>query len=797
MSASINNRSSTCYHNHNRCLSIIEPDLSLLRNHKTARYIFRIHNGIDCIDRQQLQGCMYFPPRDIQNSLQFVYLIDQLRHIPHNQTIVSVSKLNSNMDSILSYGKLCKLHKHVLQASYYAQLSNKNFKRMCHLFSKVLPIRCQGRKFPIVALRYMKQYKTTYRSMLDLFVMSLLGNYPHIQPLQRPKSTVRARIYEIFIDNNNNNNTGVIDECSSYVFEMFIRNANLIIVNALREFILFSIDMHPWMSKHLEPLMHLKNFANVVDDCMSRVRKYFQMFLCNEASALYMCFDKNNINNNNSALHRVVLDLNQIMYPSHKLTLDISYRRPNLNQVSFIAATRKKCPLIKIPTDDDIKLAEFKTDDERLQYELERDIIAVMGEQNDEEDDNEDDEEEDEDVEDSMGLGIGSILKQLEHYHNNNKQDTSKKYEELDIWKYVNYSVYQALQAVVQRENPTITGCILRCLDWLIYFGINRNTIDYIKQVLLYYEYHAMSIEKLKKKLKTLQQYEPYAYTLVQLLAELIKQCERHYSWYQLPYHYLVNQVNALKNMYPITVEANAILESNVCLVFCDICGTDYSLIRVFANKLTGKKIYNQYYRLGFRDVVVDYNTNEMYCKRHKCNTKGKCGDKPLIQFPLLGRALWKDGKCYLICPQPNCGLKMEYDANQCIFTSYGVACADCTKKIKEHPPQYNELKSQYLSTTNRKCLLCNVDLSLPHSVYLLPAKDIYLCKKHAKSSIVKDIIERFGEDTNDINTDELRNFIIAKWKYNKLMYKDRNDDRNKKNLQIQKIKSQNRKVRR
>ena len=60
-------------------------------------------------------------------------------------------------------------------------------KRMCHLFSKVLNIRCQGRKFPIVALRYMKQFNSTYRTILDLFCMSLLGNYPHIPASQRPR----------------------------------------------------------------------------------------------------------------------------------------------------------------------------------------------------------------------------------------------------------------------------------------------------------------------------------------------------------------------------------------------------------------------------------------------------------------------------------------------------------------------------------------------------------------------------------------------------------------------------------
>jgi hypothetical protein len=723
---------------------------------------------------------MLYPPSvGFFNSLQLVYLSDQFRHIPRNIRKLPIQEM-SGMNSVISYARLCKLHKHVLQASYYAPLSNKNFKPMCHLFSKVLNVRCHGRLFPILALRYMHQFKTTHRSMLELFVMSLLGNYPHIAPSQRPKASVRARIYELFVDSPDG-----LD-----LFAEILKNADLVIVNALREFIIFSIDMHPWLKKHLTPLMNLEKFTEIVGSPMSQIRKYFSMFLCHDDSALFQLCTTKDAN----ALGRVLWDLNWIIFASHKGILDISYRRPNLNHVAFIAATRKKCPLIKIPTQDDIHLASFKTDDERLQYELERDIIAMFGNEDAEEIQPEEEQEEDDDDGDD-NMGLQSILKRV----TKDSKKQTKSYEDLEIWQYVDIKVYQALQAVVQRERPTETGSIMRCVQWLTHFGISTDVKNYINRILLYYEYDTISDEQLKIKLQALQKYEPYAYTLIHITAELIKQCERHYTWFQLPYHYLTSQIKALTGKYSITKHLNAIIESNIYLVFCDVCGTDYSLIRVFANKVTGKKIYNQYYRLGFRDVVVEYATNEMYCKGSKCNTKGKCGDKPLVKFPLLGRALFKNGKCYLICTQPDCGLKMEYDATQCAFTNDGVACSDCTKKLKENPPQCKELESKYRYNPKqpRRCLLCHTELVHPHSCYLLPAPGLYLCKSHVKAHVIRDIIAQFGDDASDINADELLKFIVHKRDEYKLKYKARNEAKNRRALQITKIKNQNRRVRR
>ena len=114
-------------HNHDQCLKIIAPDISLLRNHKLAHYIFKDNTGSTVLNRVIVEALMLNSTNQSNHdSLQFVYLCDQYRHmIPGNQQFISITEL-SGMHTVLSYAKLCKLHKHVLQASYYAPLSNKS-----------------------------------------------------------------------------------------------------------------------------------------------------------------------------------------------------------------------------------------------------------------------------------------------------------------------------------------------------------------------------------------------------------------------------------------------------------------------------------------------------------------------------------------------------------------------------------------------------------------------------------------------------------------------------------------------
>lgn len=660
------------------------------------------------------------------------------------------------MNQVACTARLCKMHKHVLQASYFSPLSNKDLKRLCHLFSKVLNTRCQTRKFPVVLLRYMQGSKNTHKAIKLLVALSLLGNYPKVH--KRPLGTARPMIYHYFCDQEHPFFIALAKQCS------------LLIENSMREFLIYSVDMHPWLKKQLTPLMNLEQFTSVVRDATDAVRMYFDMFLAEPSSALSFTLREQHP----QAQARVLWDLNGLLHPSHVSILKISYKRPNLNPSSFVTANRKHFPMLTIPTQaelDEAKL-EAQTDEQLAEW-----IVEQMLK------DDVEDEEDPYTATDQMRLpdqqmGLQTVLQEIQ-----NEGKTELNQSELPFWKLIKQPVYDALRAVVQREKPTETGAYQRCLEWLKWFGVSEEAIDYTKTVIRHYEEATMSVAKLKFGFTRLQRYEPYAYTLLQLVAELIKQAERHFRWYQLPQHYTKAQINALCSRFEVTEQNRILLQSNLSLVFCEICGTEYSLIRVFVNKNTGKKVYNQYYRCGFRDVVVDYRTNEMYCNRKKCNVNGKCGEKPLTQFPILGRALWKDGKCFMICGQPKCGLKMEYDPTQCIINQYGAACSDCTQKYKENPVAYDKLVTKYTDPNiDRRCFKCNNKLEQKHNIHLLPAEGMYLCKWHVNSWLMHQIEERFGEGLM-VNPVELQQFMLQKIAETKQKFKDKNEERNKQRL--------------
>ena len=720
------------------------------------------------IDRLELERMCLDPPWQLSKQQRFslVLLSDQMRHTPRDNRFAQPSTDSMNP------ARLCKLHKHVLQASYFAPLNNKNFKLMCHLFTKVLNVRCHSRKFPIMAFRYMRDSKAVHRNMLQLLCLSLLGNYPACR--FRPMGASREAIYRVF--DGKSPNIGL--------FSSLVNHCSELVMHSLREFVVYSISCHPWLKKRLAPLMNLDQFSSIVGYAMDQAREYFDLFISEESSALWhACFQ-----NHPEATKRVLQDLNIRMYPSHKSILAISYRRPHLNPVGFVTANRVKCPLVKIPTPGEIKTAELEcqTEDDLTAW-----ITEAMTRPQEEPDLDEVMEPDREEPDEKAGLM--QVVEELGLAKRQHKQT-----KELDLWKYITKEAYRALQAVVQRSQPTDVGAFERCLEWLSWFGVSAEALSYVREILSCYVQGSQSIAKLKTRFRRVHQLEPYAYTLLQCVAELIKEAEAHFSWFELPYHYWQGQMDALRNRFEVTRLHGVILESNLYLVWCDVCKADYSLIRVFLNKNASRKQYNNYYSNGFRDCVVDYDTNEKFCRNKKCTVKGKCGDKPLYEFPLLGRAIYKNGKVLMMCSR--CALPMEYVSTQCIVTETGALCSECTDKARANPASYLRLEQKYTAMVvaeARICFKCGKQLVEAFQAHLLPCEGVYLCKWCCKSKwMLRAIKERF-EATETITKEELQQFIVQVAKETKLKFKQKNEDRNNQRLKTYKRSQSFKRVRR
>jgi hypothetical protein len=159
-----------------------------------------------------------------------------------------------------------------------------------------------------------------------------------------------------------------------------------------------------------------------------------------------------------------------------------------------------------------------------------------------------------------------------------------------------------------------------------------------------------LSQDRVKAYLGRIRTTFPHAYNLLQVAAEIVhdKKALRHVA--ELPHHYTANQVEAIENRFE---SDNTLIKSALSMVYCDVCGTDYSLRRQF------KSNFKQRYAIGLRDVLVKYTTNEKFCRNNKVNHRGRCGEKPLKELFLLGQAVEFNSKTLLLCPQEGCAMPM------------------------------------------------------------------------------------------------------------------------------------------
>lgn len=736
-------------HKHFTCVHIASPDLDLLRSHSLTRHIFTSHH-VDTIDRTALDDLLRLTTQlqlDSEHTTSLFTLSDRLRLVPRTPTRSYISledDLVVDADKCCMPTLFCEMVSPVIRSFFLDQINTKTTPRLCHLFSKCLNTRCKSRVFCTVALRYIEQSQTVKRQMEMLLCASLLGNYSNPRLENRPTGQSRLNIFQILYDEPKR-------------FEDFFMEINthceLLMLNSMREFMLSTLDDTPWLKKHISERLRYETFSDIVFQSMNEVRAYFSAFISIESSALYAWLYLKN----EDASTRVLIDLNVIMKPSHHRFLKILHRQEDPTPFNLISTAKRLHPLKPIPGET--------TDDSPANY------VSF--------------------------LDYDETGEPIPHKKKKKTKNTKQQKQTPSMIRYLNPDHYTALQAIVQRCNPTTPTALVKCVKAFWVFGVSRKTIQWIVDILVVIHKGGRTTKEVSAWMGSIQKYEPYTFTLLQVTYNILKQLNRHYWWFQLPFHYIANQCRAIQNEFDVTRKHKIILKNSTELVFCEICGAMYSLVRVFGNKETGKKMYKQYYRRGLRDAVVSYDTGETYCKGNTVNMKGSCGAKPLTRVCLLGRALWMNSKCYMICPQPTCGLTMEFDPHLNRFNSYGVMCSDCTENDKRLPATVGRFSVMYTKPqSERTCFKCSVHLQSTSSVYLLPAPDLYLCKKHCSPWLVRAIEEKYkGKDVN--SKEELQQFILQKIEENKNQYKTLREDGYKRKLSNWKRDQSNKRVRR
>ena len=181
-------------------------------------------------------------------------------------------------------------------------------------------------------------------------------------------------------------------------------------------------------------------------------------------------------------------------------------------------------------------------------------------------------------------------------------------------------------------------------------------------------------------------------------------------------------------------------------------------------------------YQFGFRDAVVDYNNDKIYCWRDKSNFIGKCKEIPLVRISLFGVLLQHNNKKILLCPQPACGQPMVINTELCKFTPYGPACVKCSTKLGgAEVAEIERFKS--MDHVIWKCTVCTLELKKASSIYYY-GPDIFLCSSHHSRHMMNALKARAQSKGSRLTTDETRQQIIEIYKQQK---KDKID--RKKNL--------------
>lgn len=598
------------------------PDFDALRRYYSPT-LMPPHTSSDdfdpqYVDRLQCEWLMYNDSPTIPDMIKFhaTTVCDNLRAVPRDtdKRFVHVDHYECISQPTSNYVTMPYLHHNVRNGSYFGPLSRTKHPFQ-YLICKCMNQRCQKRLYDSCAIRAMKKDTTLQRRFQEIMLVGLLGNFPGVQVSKRPSVQVRVRLYDVFRD-----------RWHVYIpwFFSLVEHCSVFFMFAIRHYLCFAIQNAPGFACHMEQMTQTSKFAAIVDEAFVHLRAYFDAHLCEPSSSLYaslQCMETMSTAEFSQLprthyAHRWTREVATLLSVYEQAVNKITYRRGPGPMFKFIDSCRNAFPLVVMPA-----LAEqLRVQAEQLQQQ--QALAQMLG---------------------KMKQVDPMIKQQVE-------SKSSSRHTTLEVYNYVTKAQFAMLQDMMNSSSDM--SCDTFQFDWLLSLGCSKPAVKALKLFHAVFELGQLSADLLKANLDKLRAVFPHAYNLLQLLAELERDRNRMRHISTLPLHYLVNQVEAIQARFN-TKEYGVLVQSGLCMVYCDVCGVDYSLRRQFNSP------YKQNYKEGYRDVLVDYTTGLKYCSNRKSNHRGTCGAKPLLEMSLLGKCVEFNGKTILLCPQMGCGKPM------------------------------------------------------------------------------------------------------------------------------------------
>lgn len=141
-----------------------------------------------------------------------------------------------------------------------------------------------------------------------------------------------------------------------------------------------------------------------------------------------------------------------------------------------------------------------------------------------------------------------------------------------------------------------------------------------------------------------------------------------------LPLHVEEAQVRGLS---ALTGNTGLVPRERAVLYLCHVCCTVYSIVRRPVTTVKNTYLY------GMRNARVDLRSPDLepYCSNKKRMGHMVCGERPLVQVPLLGRMLYFNREALFICAHPKCGAMAKLCPDRCCYTPDGYYCIECSKR--------------------------------------------------------------------------------------------------------------------
>ena len=316
----------------------------ILSREGLLRISYPVFTNNNLINRSEVERLMISTTIDSKLSLQMTLLSDALQHVDRN--IVQVSLNSVEYESVICQFNMSSHHHHVQNLSYFTHINNTTH-TMEYILSKVLPQACQSRTTGIVirkCLELLMKRKIKHptqksakvpcpnrmkvmNKLKQIVLVSLLGNYLHVNPATRPVASVRGKI-------------AVLANNTEWILTM-LKHSEQVINYCICDYLVYAIEDDPALYRFMSSYMHFEKFKTNTCKYMDEARTYFNLHLQFSHTPLYISTTEIIVLDELKRYHK---DLSDIFVNGQSDNLLAKFHRPNPPFAEFLLERKNKYP---------------------------------------------------------------------------------------------------------------------------------------------------------------------------------------------------------------------------------------------------------------------------------------------------------------------------------------------------------------------------------------------------------------------------------------------------------------------